>query len=180
LVEAQGILGYLKPKESFDTETLGLWAAVHKRLFKLTGEDHSLEEALFALERGFYIQNDYYNGINLAFMLDHKAVRKQGTERDELRAVARHVRRRVKTICLQQLTALEKAKGEPDLSAEDRTALHDRRFWVLATLFEAAVGLGEEAETAVWKQRKDAAAAADWMKSVSEEQANELRALLVM
>jgi hypothetical protein len=180
LVEAQGILEYLKPKESFDTETLGLWAAVHKRLFKLTGEEHSLEEALFALERGFYIQNDYYNGINLAFMLDHKAVRKPAMERNELRAVARHVRRRVKTICLRQLTVIEKTQGDPDLSAEDRSALHDRRFWVLATLFETAVGLGDEEEVSAWKHRKDVAAAADWMKSVSEEQANELRELLVM
>jgi hypothetical protein len=180
LVEAQGILTYLKPRESFDTETLGLWAAVHKRLFKINGEERDLEEAIFALERGFYIQNDYYNGINLAFMLDQKAVRKRDQERNELHVVARHVRRRVKNICLQKLTEIAKELSDPDLSAESRTLLQDSRFWVLATLFEVSVGLRDATEAATWKDQKDAAAAANWMKSVSEEQANELRELLAI
>ncbi|MCK4821248.1 DUF4071 domain-containing protein, partial [bacterium] len=73
LREAEKILEYLKPHRSFDTETLGLWAAVHKRLYEITKDSASLEEALFSLERGFYIKRDYYNGINLGFMLDVKA-----------------------------------------------------------------------------------------------------------
>jgi len=180
LIEAQGILAYLKPKESFDTETLGLWAAVNKRLFKFNEEETALEEALFALERGFYIQNDYYNGINLAFMLDQKAVRKRNSERDELRAVARHVRGRVKKICLRKLTEIEREQAAPDLSDEDRSSLNDSCFWLLATLFEVAVGLGDEEEASAWRNQKDAAEAAAWMKSVSEEQANELRELLAI
>jgi hypothetical protein len=90
------------------------------------------------------------------------------------------VRRRVKNICLQKLTEIAKELSDPDLSAESRTLLQDSRFWVLATLFEVSVGLRDATEAATWKDQKDAAAAANWMKSVSEEQANELRELLAI
>ena len=58
LRSAKTILEYLKPHESFDTETLGLWGSVHKRLFDLTKSSWDLGEAIFALERGFFIKQD--------------------------------------------------------------------------------------------------------------------------
>jgi hypothetical protein len=68
LTEAQTILETLKPQTSNDTETLGLWGAIHKRLWDLKGKPEDLKEAVRAYERGFYLRNDYYNGINLAFL----------------------------------------------------------------------------------------------------------------
>jgi len=161
---AEKIIEYLKPHGSFDTETLGLWAAVHKRLYEITKDSASLEEALFALERGFYVKRDYYNGINLAFMLDVKAVESNTELKNELRAVARHVRRNVKNICQ---TALE----DPELS-------DDEKYWILVTLYEVCVGLGEEDEALKWKEKAGEAAAEAWMVQTTDEQISKLRVLL--
>jgi hypothetical protein len=61
------------------------------------GSDEYLTTSINALERGFELQNDYYNGINLAFMLNVRAAQTE-TARDEARADysrAKSVRRQV-------------------------------------------------------------------------------------
>jgi hypothetical protein len=45
--KAKVILEYLQPRASFDSETAGLWTAVHKRLFKLTKEGAGWDQYLF-------------------------------------------------------------------------------------------------------------------------------------
>jgi len=165
LRKAKVILEYLQPRASFDPETLGLWAAVHKRLFELTKKGEALEEALFALERGFFIKRDYYNGINLAFILDTKAATSDSYIKEELRGVGRYVRRKVKDIC-------EKALEAPDTTA-------DEKYWILATLYEVCVGLGQEDEALYWKGESEGVAKADWMSETTENQISKLRALLI-
>jgi hypothetical protein len=165
LREAKVILEYLKPRASFDPETLGLWAAVHKRLFELTEEGAALEEALFALERGFFIKLDYYNGINLAFMLDTKAASSDPKTKEELRGTARYVRRKVKNIC-------DRALKVPETTDDDK-------YWILATLYEACVGLGQEDEALRWKGESERIAKAGWMNEATENQLAKLRALLI-
>ena len=164
LRKAEEILKYLQPRASFDSETLGLWAAVHKRLFELTKESAALEEALFALERGFFIKRDYYNGINLAFMLDTKAAASDADTKVELHGVARYVRRKVKDIC-------DKALEAPDMTDDDK-------YWILATLYEVCVGLGQEDEALYWKGESESVAKADWMSETTERQIAKLHALL--
>lgn len=164
LLNAKEILVYLKPHESFDTETLGLWAAVHKRLYEISMGTKNLEEALFALERGFFIKKDYYIGINLAFMLDIKASISDIPIKEELRAMARQVRRQVKEICNETL-------GEKELST-------DNRYWVLATLYQACVGLGEDADATRWKEEADKISTSKWMIESTEEQIKKLREIL--
>lgn len=73
LKEARDLLTSLNPETSNDTETLGLWGAVHKRLWDLTKDTANLDEAVRGYERGFYLRNDYYNGINLAYLLNIRA-----------------------------------------------------------------------------------------------------------
>jgi tetratricopeptide (TPR) repeat protein len=165
LRKAEVILEYLKPRASFDPETLGLWAAVHKRLFELTKEGAALEEALFALERGFFIKHDYYNGINLAFMLDTKAATSDPETKEELHGVARYVRRKVKDVC-------DRALEVPDVTDDDK-------YWILATLYEACVGLGQEDEALHWKGESERVAKAGWMSETTENQIAKLRALLI-
>ena len=164
LRKAKVILEYLQPRASFDSETLGLWAAVHKRLFELTKEGEALEEALFALERGFFIKRDYYNGINLAFMLDTKAEASDADTKEELHGVARYVRRKVKDIC-------DKALEAPDITDDDK-------YWILATLYEVCVGLGQEDDALYWKGESESVAKADWMSKTTEGQIAKLHALL--
>ena len=162
--KARTILEYLKPRESFDTETLGLWAAVHKGLYESSKNTGDLDAAIFALERGFFIKGDYYNGINLAFMFDAKAAESELGAKEELRAMARHVRRRVKDICDQALV-------REDLK-------QDEKFWILATLYEACIGLGQEDEAQDSKEKGDGISTAQWMLDSRDDQVAKLRTLL--
>ncbi len=165
LLKAKEILAYLQPHGSFDTETLGMWASVNKRLYEITKDADDLDEAIFALERGFFIKQDHYTGINFAYMLDIKAsITTDAKEAGELHAVAGYVRRKVIAICKQVL-----ASG--DLGNENK-------YWVLATIYEAFVGLGQEDETEKWRQETFNMRVPEWMYTTTKDQIDRLRGLL--
>ena len=169
---ACAILVELEPDTTNDTETLGLWGAVHKRLWQLTGDRTSLDGAVRALERGFYIRNDYYNGINLAYMLNERALAQ--TDRAEATAdfiLARRVRREVSDIA----EAWWKEARKPD-SEQPR----DTMFWALTTLAEATLGMGDETASARWLEKANALtpAPAAWMRETADTQLDNLRKLL--
>src|SRR5687768_8844248 len=52
LARAKTILQTLDPQHTTDAETLGLWGAVHKRLWEASGDRQALDEAIWALEKG--------------------------------------------------------------------------------------------------------------------------------
>ena len=169
---ACAILADLEPDTTNDTETLGLWGAVHKRLWQLNRDRTSLDGALRALERGFYIRNDYYNGINLAYLLNERAL--EQTDLAEATAdfiLARRVRREVRDIA----EAWWKDASKPG-SDQPR----DRIYWVLATLAEAALGLGDEEECKRWLEKANALnpPPAAWMLRRADTQLDNLRKLL--
>ena len=175
LTEAQKLLAQLDPQTSNDTETLGLWGAIHKRLWTLTGSTADLDEAVRAHERGFYLRNDYYNGINLAFLLNVRAARAANpAEAITDFVLARRVRTEVLGICEKWL-----ADNPPPAEATPEALKQDaaNRYWVLATVCEAKVGLGDgDAQ----RQLAAAYAAAPeaWMADSTREQIAKLQALL--
>lgn len=73
LREARTTLQELDPERSSDPETRGLWGAVHKRLWETESDRAALETAIRAYEKGFHLKDDYYNGINYAFLLNVRA-----------------------------------------------------------------------------------------------------------
>ena len=126
------MLKTLNPDTSNDTETLGLWGAVHKRLWELTRRSAHLDEAVRGYERGFYLRNDYYNGINFAYLLNVRAA----NARSRAEAIAdfvqaKRVRQEVISIC----GSLLKEENLPE----------DDKYWAMASLAEAYVGIGDEA-----------------------------------
>ena len=179
LEEARDLLLTLNPETSNDTETLGLWGAVHKRLWDITHDAPHLDEAVRGYERGFYLRNDYYNGINLAFILNVRAA--NAASRAEAVAdfvQAERVRREVIDICLRWLESespevpkwLEERLGEKVLS--------DAKYWVMATLAEAHAGIGDEVEAKKWFDAAAAGAPEEWMLMSTQEQMENLRRLL--
>ncbi len=179
LEEARDLLLTLGPETSNDTETLGLWGAVHKRLWDISGEMSHLDEAVRGYERGFHLRNDYYNGINLAFLHNvyaaaycrraRAAAAPEEKKADRAEAIscfvlATRVRREVLKIC-------EKVLETEKLS-------DDARYWVLATMAEAHLGMGDEEAAERKLQEAFAIASADWMKESTREQMDKLRALL--
>jgi hypothetical protein len=142
LVKAKEILSKLAPQTSSDAETVGLWGAIHKRLWDLIKNSDDLNEAVRAYARGYYIRTDHYNGINYAFMLDVRASSTAGDEAVADRVLARRVRKDVLTICDRVLQAAATAEeGIPEHGAGS-----DEAFWVGATKVEALFGLGRRDE----------------------------------
>jgi tetratricopeptide (TPR) repeat protein len=164
LEEARSILKTLNPEISNDPETLGLWGAVHKRLWDLTNERAHLDEAIAAYERGFYLKQDYYNGINLAFLLNVRAAldEKSGDRAEAITdfITARRVRRQALQLCEVALRA------------------QPRDYWTLATMWEAAVGLEDDAAAAKWEEQAKAVAGEGWALESTRSQLEKLKALL--
>jgi hypothetical protein len=173
---ARDLLALLEPQTSNDTETLGLWGAVHKRLWELTSEHRYLDEAVRGYERGFYLRNDYYNGINYAYLLNERAAHPIGFAEAIADFVqARRVRQELISICNHWLESNPPAAQPPPGSK-----LAVIRYWVLATLAEAHIGLEEEAQGQQRLAEALAVAPEQWMKESTQTQVDKLRALLAM
>ena len=126
---------YCAPDLSTDAETLGLSGAINKRLFEWTGELRFLERAIAFYERGFYVAQDYYNGINVAFMYTLRA----NLLEDDFSAIVSYghgnlIRGKVVDICKKLI--------------DDGDAFSNRgdQEWVYTTLAEAHQGLRDEFE----------------------------------
>jgi hypothetical protein len=175
LQNAKDILLPLDPERTLDSETIGLWGAVHKRLAEMPGRAESersidIDIAIDALDRGFKLKHDHYNGINLAFMLDMRASRTSGDDAIADHVDARRVRRRVADICRAQLAA--------GIVGDTPEKAQEERFWVKASLAEADFGLGDQAA----KQRLEEAAieerAKNWMIETGRDQLAKVERLL--
>ncbi|WP_133840835.1 tetratricopeptide repeat-containing protein [Pelagimonas phthalicica] len=178
LEKAKDVLADLKPEQSLDAETIGLWGAVHKRLAGLDSLDenertNALDVAIDALYRGFYLLNDYYNGINAAFLLDLRASRFNVDAHEAVadRVQARRLRVRVKEITDKLLS--EQVAGESELNRVQN------RYWIEATKVEAMFGLGEEAEaSALLGRLRSYDGIESWMIDTTVNQLEKLGELL--
>ena len=147
---------------------------MHKRLWELTKESSYLDEAVRAYERGFYLRNDHYNGINYAYLLNERAAHPIGFAEAVADFVqARRVRKEVISICNQWLQS-----NVPTAPLLPGSKFPEKRYWVLATLAEAHIGLEEEAMGQQRLEEAFAAAPEPWMKETTQEQVNKLKALL--
>lgn len=175
LTDAQKVLAPLDPEGANDPETLGIWGAIHKRLAERsqrTAEQRKadLDTAIFAYEKGYYLKDDYYNGINLAFLLDTRALQEEGDDRIADRVQARRVRERLVRRLEPQIA--ERA------GKETTKELRDEGYWMRATMAEAHAGLGDAAGERAWLDKARAFASEPWMVSSTEDQIGKLRRLL--
>jgi hypothetical protein len=189
LINAKNILNALAPQTSSDAETVGLWGAIHKRLWGATQNREDLDESVKAYARGYYIKNDYYNGINYAFMLDVRASCSAGDEALVDRLLARRVRKDVLKISDRLLQAAA-AAAPPGVKPDGPAVSPNDLFWIGATKVEAVFGLGrrDEAKTLkaeiVEKERQRLITAGrdgdavKWMEASLDDQLKELGELL--
>ncbi|GLU51543.1 hypothetical protein Dfri01_10040 [Dyadobacter frigoris] len=131
LIKALRLLEPLNPSLTTDLETLGLSGAIYKRLFEIDKIVDQLQKSIWFYERGFYIGNDYYNGINLAYLFNVVAT----LEKDKILAIANYgnakrIRNKVKDICNNHLT---------DKSWNSR----DDKIFILFTMAEIAFSVGD-------------------------------------
>jgi tetratricopeptide (TPR) repeat protein len=193
LLAARDVLVPLAPATTNDTETLGMCGSIHKRLWELAERSAAdtppgstaeaaqfLDEAIRSYERGFYLRNDYYNGINFAFLLNTRAA-EPGNPAEAIAdyVQAQRVRKEVLQICEQWLAthAASPASENPESEQEQKKGAAER-YWVMASQGEAYLGLGlpEKADSVL--QQAYALAPETWMKTSTEEQLAKLRGLL--
>ena len=171
LEKARTILSELNPATSNDPETLGIWGAIHKRLWELNGKSEDLEESIRSYGKGFALKDDHYNGINYAFMLNVRA----GASASKSDAIAdfvwaERVRRRVVELAEQRL-----AQGVKD---EEGNVDKEQLFWLRATLIEALIGTGQKDQAALLKDEAIKEAPETWMAGSLNDQLGKLDALL--
>ena len=164
LRKAQEILETLSPGTACDAETVGLWGAIHKRLWDATKDPADLSTAVRAYARGYFIKNDYYNAINFAFLLDVRASTLQGDEAVADRVQARRIRREVLTLC--------------DASIAGGKLTGDDVHWVRATKVEACVGLGDAAGAEAESKEMLSRNPPPWIVKSMNDQLAKLKALL--
>lgn len=165
--DAHAILTELNPEISTDTETLALWGAVHKRLWEIVGDRSYLDIAIFSYEKGFYLKNDYNNGINLAYLFNVRGSVSEVPDSVADFVFAERTRRRVLAIC-------------DSLLQSGRTFQGPEEYWIRATMAEAWLGLGDAAKS---KEGLNAAFAlqplpAQWMRDTTSDQLQKLEKLL--
>lgn len=179
LEEAHYLLKLLDPGTSNDTETLGLWGAVHKRLNELTKESRYLDEAVRAYERGFFLRNDYYNGINFAFLLNVRASQETTTRAESITdfMTAQRIRNEVLGICEKWLVH-NPTPNASEVPANAVTEYLKSWYWVKATMGEAYIGIGEGEKGNKELEEAYAKAPETWMKGTTEEQLAKLKPLL--
>lgn len=168
LRSAECILQELATDDSTDTETLGLWGAIHKRLWELGGDSVDLDTALAAHEKAFVLKKDFWNGINLAFLYSGRASITKTTDEANSAAdkvIAHRTRQKVLSIC------------QPLYQGNLLPTTTDR-YWLLATMAEAWLGLGEEAKARQFLAEANTQHPAKWMLDTTTDQLDRLRKLL--
>jgi hypothetical protein len=203
LKEARDILKTLAPETSNDTETLGIWGAVHKRLWDETKDAESktegekkevesyLDEAVRGYGRGFYLRNDYYNGINYAYLLNVRAAHAAKLARAAAPSEAAghwasavadfvqagRVRGEVLAICEQWLA--QNPPPKEGASEAVKSADAENRYWVIATKAEAYLGTGQAAlAEQTYNEAYDLNPPKAWMIPSTKEQREKLQEML--
>jgi hypothetical protein len=176
--EAEALLRQLDAETTTDPETIGLWSAIHKRRAEMTTRSpderkQDLTEAIRAAERGFIIKRDYYNGTNLAYLLNMRASLSSGDDKIADNVLAGRVRREVVDIATRGLETL----AANTAAGADTTTLRDEKYWLAATRAESLIALGDKSGEDLMKEALASAPAA-WMADSTKSQLDRLREML--
>ena len=190
LKEALALLGQLDLDHTNDSETVALAGGIEKKLFENGQGEAHLANAILFYERGYFLLNNRFNSINLAYTFNCRVDTSLFSALEDKiadMAFASRVRRRALTICERDLSALkeredrEAAKGGV-LSGEEaerrKADINEQRFWILANRAEAYFGLGE---FKAYKESLSGASALEheaWMMESFNDQLARLRKLL--
>lgn len=188
LKDALTLLGQLDLEHTNDPETVTLAGAIEKKYFELGQGDDHLNKAILFFQRGYFLLNNRYNCINLAYMQNCRANSSLCTTKEEQIAdmvYASHTRRRVIQICEKELNDLARREEREKMQPEDNKEMlvqrmynNQQKFWIYVNKAEAHFALGE------FEESENAIALAKliehkpWMMESFEEQRAKLRVLL--
>lgn len=190
LNDALQILDRLDLENTNDPETTGLAGAIEKRLFEEGQGKAHLSNAIRYYSRGYYLRNDYYNGINLAYLLNARTDSELDSKEEEKIADlvnANRIRQDVLVLCDSELKTLHECHEhgaregiiEPkDFRKEQQAKTKEQTFWAMASKAEAYFGLGDIPAFNEAKEKAKSFAHAGWMMDTFEQQIEKLKTLL--
>lgn len=150
LRKAQAIIRRLGPEESTDPQTLGIAGAIEKRLWKLSGDRKRLDSAIDFYGRAWTVHAYYCAGENYAGCLE---VRADATDDNEQSALDRVTALRVRRRLVDDLAPLV---------AKSATKKRDDYKWMLATLSNTQLALGDAANAEKNETAFRSTEPADW------------------
>lgn len=191
LKEAIKLLAQLDLDHTNDPETVALAGAIEKQLFEQDQGDVHLANALLYFERGYYLLNNRYNAINLAFLLNCRAASSLVETKEEQIADmvnANRARKRVLVLCERDWQEITNKKDriakkaimlqDEEFSTNQSASDNEQKFWILVNKAEAHYGLGER--EAYQKARLEAQNIdhAPWMMASFDRQVEKLGRIL--
>jgi hypothetical protein len=174
---ARRILETLKPDTSSDAATVGVWGAIHKRLWEVEHQRPSLDKAIRSFARGYFMTDDPYNGINFAFLLNVRATTEFGDEATADRVLASRIRTEVLALCD---TLLGTGGLETTKSMTGGTLDPQKRFWIRVTKMLALIGLGRRTEAYALRDSllSEEPGPAEWMVESMNDDLEKLEKLI--
>ena len=133
-------------------------------MWEKTNQKAYLNNAISFYEKGFYLKNDYYNGINYAYLLNVRSAISKKNYAIADYVLANRIREKVIRICNVLLKKNFNERGD--------------QYWILATLEEAYYALGKKAEYKSFSVKAKRKTKAKWERESTESQIKKLRKLL--
>ena len=157
LAKGLKIIERLNPATSTDPETLGIAGAIRKRQWQSSQDPAALDDAISLYGRGWSVREDYYTGENYANCLE---MRSEATDNKEQAAMDRMTALRVRGELVDYL--------EP-LVTKSATKKRDDYKWMLATLSNTQLALGDKTGAEKNEKAFRAASEAKWEIETFEE-----------
>jgi tetratricopeptide (TPR) repeat protein len=191
LEEAMGLLSKLDIEHTNDTETVTLAGRIQKKLHEKGHGDHHLAAAIQFFERGYFLLQNRYHGINLSFLLNKRAdstLSKTNEDRIADMVWANRFRRQVLKMCerdwkeindRKDRMELKKGTGDPANPMEyDKEEDNKQIFWILANKAECHYGLGDMEEYQKAFAKAQSVDHTEWMMKAHDDQHAKLRDLM--
>ncbi|MBI5272346.1 MAG: DUF4071 domain-containing protein [Burkholderiales bacterium] len=171
LAKAQALLAPLEPAGSNDPETLGLWAAVHRRLWELDpARQEAFDEALQSYRRSVLLKPDHYLASHLGSLrLARAAALARAAQFGEAHAEWVLAERAWRDA---QAWALDAAARQGRRGADSGSG----RFWRAVTPWLAAIALGDGPAEKRAAARLRPLEKSEWMRPTREAHGQRVRA----
>lgn len=190
LKESLQLLENLDLNHTNDPETVALAGAIEKKLYERKKDVNHLSRSILYHERGYYLLNNRYNAINLAYVLNCRVESELDNTREEKIADlinAKRIRERVLFLCkkdwadiMEREKKMENENGSADRELFDKynTNHNIKKFWIWINLAEAYFGLGKFEDYEHARNEAKALPHEPWMLSSLDNQVKKLEKLL--
>jgi len=153
LYESLELLESINLANTNDPETVSSAGAIEKKLYEAGKGENHLDNSILYFQRGYFLLNNRYNGINLALTLVYRATSKLASSDQERIAdliFAKRTWRRVLYLCERDLPQIhgkeanDKTRIENgSIEGKELQEYYDaEKFWIEVNRAEASFGLG--------------------------------------